>query len=467
MRIFKACAALVLVLAAIPASASARTNAILAPLPDALPRSGSCEVWIDGERCDTIDTAVNHWRAWTSNPITELTPVALFEMTGPVSVKVRFIGAEITEVVVRPLSLGIVPAIDGDTASFELNAPANVTVEYNAQVKGALHMFAMEPDPEPINPDAEGVIYFGPGVHDARQVVLRGGDTVYLAPGAVLRGQIKGDYVDDVRILGHGIIDGGAFDRWDDTLVPIDLTGCRNVVISGPTILDPSAWTLNAYLCQDVLIEDVKIIGARSNSDGITIQSCERITARNCFVRGWDDNLVVKGYDADARDILFEDCVLWTDLAQSMEIGYETRADVIENISFKDITVLHNFHKPVMSIHNSDNALVRNVLFQNIVVEDAQMGQGDGTPSFIELTTSKSQWSKSETRGNIRDVTFDGVSVISGLDRVIKVLAASKDCTIDDVVFRNLNILGRRVESVKDVKFTRTNKVGENIVFEP
>ncbi|GHU71323.1 hypothetical protein AGMMS49992_05130 [Clostridia bacterium] len=459
--------ALLLVTALGLAFGAARAEVVTTPLPLELQRSQTCAVTANGINVDVVDTAVNHWRTWTSRPMLDTTPVAWIEMTEPITVSVTFAGVDVTEAVVRPLSLGIVPIVDGSTVTFELTLPANITVEYNGDVKDALHLFATAPDLDAPDPAAENLIYFGPGIHDVRTTTLQSGQTVYLAPGAVLRGQIVASDVENISILGHGIIDGSTYDRWEDILVPIDLTRCENVVVKGVTILDPAAWTLNTYLCSDVLIEDVKIIGARSNSDGITTQSCERVTVRNCFVRGWDDNLVVKGYDADARDILFEDCVLWTDLAQSMEIGYETRADVIERVKFRNITVLHNFHKPVMSIHNSDNALVQDVTFENIVVEDAQMGQGDGSPTLIELTTSKSQWSKTEERGNIRNVTFDSVTVVSGLDRSIKLLAASKECTIDGVVFRNFNILGKHVQTVKDVKFTRTNKVGDNIVWEP
>ena len=56
--------------------------------------------------------------------------------------------------------------------------------------------------------------------------------------------------------------------------------------------------------------------------------------------------------------------VLWTDLAQSMEIGYETYGEYMKDIVFRNITVLHNFHKPVISIHNSDDTKIENIVFQ-------------------------------------------------------------------------------------------------------
>lgn len=460
--VFFACLLLVFFML-LPSMAQEAYPVMLYSQPMNIRPSETCKVWIEETPLSVIDTAVNHTRIWTSRPMTEKTPVALFSLGGPVSVRVQFPGVELASVTVRPLSLGIVPQVSGDTATFVLKEPSPLTVEYNHQVKGALHLFASAPEesvPDKSDPD---VLFFGPGVHEVGALSLKSGQTLYLAGGCVLRGYVEAGGVENVRILGRGIIDGSRYDRWEDTIVPINFTDSKNIHIEGITILDPAAWTVNLYHCEDVTIDSINIVAARSNSDGITTQSCKNLTARNCFVRGWDDNLVVKGYDGDVDNILFENCVLWTDLAQSCEVGYETQADVMENITFRNITVLHSFHKPVMSIHNSDNALVKNVRFENIVVEDAQMGEGDGTRLLIELTTTKSQWSKSPTRGNIRSVTFDGIHVLSGKESSIRIFAFNDEYTIDDVTFANMDILGKRIHSLEDVRLNKNNKIGNNI----
>ncbi len=428
--------------------------------------SETCKVWIEGQPLSVIDTAVNHLRTWTSRPMLSKTPVALFSMGGPVSVTVQFPGVALTSVTVRPLALNITPSIKGDTAQFVLREPAALTVEYNKQVKGALHLFASAFETDIPDKNDPSVIYFGPGVHEAGLIVPKSGQTIYLAGGCVLRGYIQAGGVQNVRILGRGIIDGSRYDRWEDTIVPISFTESKNIFIGGITILDPAAWTVNLYKCDTALVDGINIVAARSNSDGITTQSCRNVTARNCFIRGWDDNLVVKGYDGNVKNILFEDCVLWTDLAQSCEVGYETRAEVMEDITFRNITVLHNFHKPVMSVHNGDNALVRNVRFENILVEDAQMGEGDGARLLIELTTTKSQWSKSQARGNIRGVVFDNIRVLSGKEASIRIFAFNKDYTIDDVLFRNMEMLGKRITSLDDIRLNKNNRIGTNIRVE-
>lgn len=89
-------------------------------------------------------------------------------------------------------------------------------------------------------------------------------------------------------------------------------------------VLNPNAWVCQAYDSHDGVIDGVKIITARPNGDGISLQSCQNYEVKNCFVRSWDDSLVVKNYDQNSSDIHFSQMQLWTDFAQSMEVGYET-----------------------------------------------------------------------------------------------------------------------------------------------
>lgn len=146
---------------------------------------------------------------------------------------------------------------------------------------------------------------------------------------------------------------------------------------------------------------------------------------------------------------------LWTDLAQSMEIGYETNkacaADSeISNISFEDITVIYNFHKPVISIHNADDALVHDIRYKNITVENANMGHGDGASNaeLIEFSTSRSgNWSSTEERGNIRDVVIENVTALK-TDRkknVIRIRGFDEDATVENVTLKNITVASKRL----------------------
>jgi hypothetical protein len=449
-------------LAGIAAQAE-RTVVQLYTPPVNLLQSKRCQVFVEGQELKLIDATVNYQRTWAANPILlGRVPLGSLSASGPVSIEVR-LPEDAHEAVVRPLSRGIVPAVFGNSIRFVAEGTGPLTVEWNGDYKNALHLFLYPPEvdaPQPKDPD---VLYFGPGLHDTGLIELKSGQTLYLAGGAVLRGAVHAAGQENIRILGRGIITGDGYDRWKDTLVPINIVNCQNVTIRDVTLIEPAAWCLNLNHSRDITVSGVNIIGWCSNSDGITIQSCERVAVDNCFVRSWDDSLVVKGYDGDSRGIHFRGCVLWTDLAQSMEIGYETRAELIEDISFENMTVLHNFHKTVMSVHNSDNALVRGIRFQDITVEDAQMGEGDGARLLVELTTTKSQWSKSAQRGSIRDVAFSGIRVLGGKDSSIRIFSFDREHNIDDVTFEGLDIKGQRITDLSQLRMNVNNRNGGNI----
>lgn len=424
---------------------------------------GVWQAWVNDKRLPLFITQVTHQRTWSQTPLlVSQSPVGVIELAEGQRTEVKMTFPErVDSAVVRPLSLGIQPVTQDGAVSFSIQEPGSYTIEINGSYMGAAHLFAVPKTQAP-----EGAIVLESGVHE-RDITLTSGQTLYLSNGCVLRGKIYAENAEHIAVLGPGIIDGSGFDRWKDTVVPIDFQNCSDFRIEGITILDPAAWTVNLYHCRQGSIADVHIVGSRSNSDGFSLQSCENVTVSRCFIRSWDDSLVVKGYDGDSRHIRFENCVLWTDLAQSCEIGYETRADVIEDIAFQNITILHNFHKPAISIHNSDRALVQNVVFRNIVIEDAQMGEGDGSNLLIELTTTRSQWSKDKERGNIRDVLIENVTVLAGKENAIRVFSFKENANIDDVTIRNLVILGRHVQGMEDVKYNGNKFNGERIQILP
>ena len=184
----------------------------------------------------------------------------------------------------------------------------------------------------------------------------------------------------------------------------------------------------------------------------MSIQSTKSAKITNSFVRAWDDALVVKNYDENSANISFKNIQVWTDLAQSMEIGYETNKgqnekSTITNVSFEDITILHNFHKPALSIHNADDAAVSDIKYKNIVVEDAEMGRGDGTTDLIDFSIVKNDnWSSTQERGTISNVTIDGFKVLDGAKTLmVKFKGYDTEHNISDVTIKGLNIKGESI----------------------
>ena len=344
-----------------------------------------------------------------------------------------------------PSRYGIIPFndVDAKTISFSIDDPCTYVVEPLGDPSKAIFINAVNIDRlaayesfVEAHPERE-VIRFEPGFYDEsdprigsdRTIELPSDTILYLEPGAVLSALVRVSGAENVALIGGGEITGEFFSRTEQ-LVPFDSTKARNVLISGLSFIDPAAWTVNFYFTDDSRIEDVHIFSSRANGDGITLQSCNRIEVNNCFVRGFDDNLVVKNYSypygnpdrsthGSSSDISFRDCYLWTDLAQSMEIGYETAGEEIRDIIFSGITVYHAFHKPVISIHNANYAEVHDIVFENITVEDLSTGRGDaqGNNALIEFKCLySSNWSDNPAGGpteigNISSVRVENVLV--------------------------------------------------------
>ena len=473
----------------------ARANLVLYEGPKPIEASEAVSMKVDGNDLFVFETAVNNTHSWKSNymPSLSTAPVTSFDFDGgAVSMEITVNEeVELESAVVRPLLEGIVPEVEGNTIKFEIEKPGVYTVEYNDSVQTAMYIFANAIDYDAPTESTDNVKYIGPGAWSIDSISLTDGMELYISGGAIVQGTIFADGAKDIKISGHGFLDGSHNPNWMligyNAYVPINLNKCQNVEISGVGVLDSNAWCVNLYYCSNVTVDGIKIISARPNGDGITIQSCQDVMVKNSFIRSWDDSLVVKNYatesGSDSANITFDNCQIWTDLAQSMEIGYETNKGnkvkpTISNITFQNITVLHNFHKPVMSIHNADNCVITGVRYSNIVVEDASMGKGDAgdNAQLIDINNLKSNWTAVQNRGSVSDVVFDGIYVLDGDDMIdfiegnfcpIRIQGYDEESLCSNITVNDLYLLGEAVTdaNVRDNPSTSIDKFTEGISF--
>ncbi len=376
-------------------------------------KRNASQVW-DGEASNRQDDAV-----------------ASFSLEGKVTLKLQCAFNPLNDVTIRPLGRNVPYAIDKArwVISFTISAPGQYVIETRYRT---LHLFV-----NPMTEAPSGSMVFKAGLHtkedDSRinskdEIILRNGSKVYFEEGAVIRAKLRASDAYNISVTGPGFLDGSTFDRSvkrGTTAVPVDFSYCHNVTLSDFACLDPAGWTFNMFFDETVSMSNLKVISSRSNGDGISLQSCKNVKIDGCFLRTWDDSLVVKNYvnwrngaEGETSNIHFSNCLIITDLAQSMEIGYETIGTKMEDIFFSDITVLHAYHKPVFSIHNGNNANIRNVRYENITVEDASIGKGDGTNALFDFDVSYSPtWSdnhKKTALGDISEVQCANIKILKG-----------------------------------------------------
>lgn len=337
---------------------------------------------------------------------TEIIDFLSFSMDAPVTIDI-LPPEPFTDVVIRPHSLGITPEITSDGhIRFTLTHAAYCTVEPYGR-RNALHIFADPAQDYGVSAEDAHTLYFAPGVHEVGQIELHSGDTLYLADGAVVYGCITAMDAENIRILGHGILDNShnrehilyeSHTENNDSAVnnatrqhTIQLEYCSNVLIDGITIRDSLVYNVRPIGCRGLTIRNVKIIGCwRFNSDGIDMHNCEDVCIEHCFLRTFDDSICVKGFDCyyegdveaavqaamyrngqayDVfRRVLVRDCVIWNDWGKCLEIGAETRAEEICDIVFEDCDVIHACGT-ILDCCNVDYADVHDVTYRRIRVE--------------------------------------------------------------------------------------------------
>lgn len=420
---------------------------------------------------------VNNSHSWaaTGDPPVHYAPMAYYDCDGTAKIDILLKQAPDTAIV-RPLSAGIEPRINNGMVSFNIDRPGQYIIEFNGKAAVTVHLFVNPIEKDIPDENDENVIFIGPGLWDIGNFTLESNQMLYISGGAVVYGAVQAKGAQNAVIRGRGIIDGSVYESWTHSgsyaRVPVSLSECENSLIDGIICVNPNAWTINGYKCKNTKIHNVKIISSRQNGDGITLQSCKDMTISDSFVRSWDDSLVVKNYAGSSDNITFSNIVVWTDLAQSCEVGYETNKGKwpkveIRNITFEGITVLHNFHKPVISIHNADDAVVRNITFRNIVVEDAQMGEGDAGENrqLIDIGIMSSSWSSTRERGHIRDILIENVNVLNGKTPPVSIKGYDDQHKAENVIIRGLTIKGQVICSLEDLDF-QTNQYTSGITLE-
>jgi len=418
---------------------------------------------------------------------TELAAFASWDMRGPVLVEIRS-KRPVQSAVVRPASLGIKPAVDGDRIRFTLMRPGPVIVEVNGY-HHALHLFANPPEPAAPSPDAPGLRFFGPGVHRPGKIELKSNESVYLAGGAVVYGSIQASNATNLTIRGRGVLDVSQAERGKGGGA-IRFSGCSDVTVEGLVLRDPDVWCFSLFGCARVAIDNVKLVGLwRYNADGIDVCNSQDVTVRDCFVRAYDDALVVKGlksaYDKlPVRNVRFSRCTLWCDWGRAIEIGAETCAPEIADVTFEDCDIVRTTHI-AMDIQHGDRAAVRDIRFQNIRVEldptspapRMQKAPGDTfpghdgeahLPSLMTLVIFKTFYSKDLERGTLRNVLFKDIEVFGARMPPSSFRGFDAEHGIDGVTLENLRFNGQPVSDaaaarlnigphVRDVRFAHAS----------
>lgn len=378
---------------------------------------------------------------------------ASFDMTGPVTVEVTATEPEFWNrgVDVEPWRLGIRPERKGNTIRFKLNAPAKLSIsrprDFLNHAK-MLYLFAGLPSAPP--PSGPTVQVYKPGIYHT-SLNPRSGDTIYLAPGAVIFGSLNLWQVRDVKILGRGTIiysgpqnpdnDEGWMQKPDWHC--IGAYEAQNVQVSGLTcVVRSRTWSIQMKDSTHFVFDDIRVIGGNpgnSNQDGMDWLGGGDAVVRNSFLRASDDVFAMQGnwdgYEQadiqrpghDVQNILIEDSQLSTSISNIVRAGWPQKSFNTRNFTLRDSDVLHagigacGQRYALLGFWGADGARGShtNYTFQNIFLDNwyslVQMEQEEpGVKDFVFRNIwalEQPPLTDSTIAGGIGGVTFDNVKV--------------------------------------------------------
>ena len=397
---------------------------------------------------------------------------AEFDMSEPVVVRVvnkkRY-----SSVLVRPQSNGIkAQQVDSHTVEFILQQPKYLSIEYDGDQAHNLHLFvnplfSEKPDlsenaitwqgenaQDVFVKDAR-LIYFAPGIHKPKdlpseEIKIPSNCTVYLAPGAVVKARLIVDHAENVRIIGRGII--------DHPLRGIEITFSKNVLVDGPTVLNPKHYTVYGGQSEGITIRRLKAFSAMSWSDGIDLMCCRNVTIEDCFLRTSDDCIALYNhrwwYWGGTENILVSRATLWADVAHPVNIGThgDDRSDEGEtlcNVTIEDSDILYARTNAALNFSCGDKNWIRDISIRDIRVERL-----DSTALIGMAVVFGAKYNRAPGNG-IDNISFENISVTNDATQLRPSFISDYDATHrvgDHISFKNVTVNGEIWNPAKEIK---------------
>jgi hypothetical protein len=279
-----------------------------------------------------------------------------------------------------------------------------------------------------------GVVYLPPGEHTSGTIHLRSHVRLYIEAGAVLfsskdkgafdkEALIFGEDLENITLEGRGTIDGQSAYEWrpddieDDFIRPnkemmlslgksivrsfpragqygklVLLLRCKDVRITGLSLVNSPSWTIHPYGCERLVIDGVYIRSSLKEgvwADGIDPDGCKDLRIANCTIETGDDALVFYsmnwfGPALPCENITVTNCRLTS--ASSAIKFCDGNMNAIRNVTI-DNCVITGANRGI-AFMDFDGGIVSDVVLSNLTIECVRhdwFWWGDGDPLHFNI----------------------------------------------------------------------------------
>lgn len=422
------------------------------PAPEGAPLKSDYDVFVrprgveEWTKIDTYMAKVNAPIGDNKHRVTQIS-YAFFDFTGDVYVRVVCKNKKYTTARIRPDYRGTIANVVNDSVvQFLLFQPENVSVEFDGCITDNLLLFTSRPPVTEAEAEAEArrqgrqFISYAPGYYTDKSIAVPSNTTVYLAGGSYFTGTFAIEDAENVSIVGRGVA------RPANGYEGCHVHRSKNVSIDG-LILN----TCPVGGSDGVTLHDVRCISHPSWGDGLNVFASSNVLYDRVFCRTSDDCTTAyatrKGFTGSVRNVRMRNATLWADVAHPIFIGIHGNSehpDSIVGLVYENIDIICQSEPQVdyqgcMAINCGDNNYVKDVLFDNIRIENIHQG------SLLHVKVShNAKYCTAPGRG-VENVTFRNIRYYGEQPYMSVINGYNEQRKVKNITFEGLKINGRPI----------------------
>ena len=202
---------------------------------------------------------------------------------------------------------------------------------------------------------------------------------------------------------------------------------------------------------ENIRMHDVRCISHPSWGDGLNVFASSNVTYDRVFCRTSDDCTTAyatrKGFEGSVHNVHMSNSTLWADVAHPIFIGIHGNSeqpDSIVGLVYENIDIICQSEPQVdyqgcMAINCGDNNYIKDVLFDNIRIENIHQG------SLLQVRVSHNDKYCTAPGRGVENVTFRNIRYYGEQPYMSIINGYNEQRKVKNILFEGLKINGRHI----------------------